>query len=547
MKLAARLAAAQQDPELVAAATAMGSGELDVAERRLKAVLRARPTDVAAIRMLAEVAARIGRYRDAEILLARALELAPEFHAARANYVTVLHRQSKFAQALAEAERLIAAEPGELGHLALKAAVLVRTGEYEGALAAYDRILAAFPDHAAIWVSRGHVEKTIGRQHDSIASYRRAIALRPDFGDAWWSLANLKTAGFAERDVAAMTRSLSRATASADRYHLHFALGKALEDRGRYAESFAHYAEGNRLRRAELPYRIERTLGHVAASRALLTREALARLGPGGHDAADPIFIVGLPRAGSTLIEQILASHGEVEGTMELPDIGTIAAELGGRHRAASAAAGDCDEGYVARLLQLTPDERRALGQKYLDGTRIQRKTGRARFIDKMPNNFAHVGLIHLILPNATIIDARRHPLANGFSAFKQHFSRGQGFTYDLRDIGHYWRGYAELMAHYDAVLPGRVLQVRHERLLADPEREIRRILAHAGLPFEPACLAPHRNPRPVRTASSEQVRRPLARAPDQSWRNYAEWLGPLVETLGDAPAAYEADPHGSP
>jgi len=533
MTLAARLAAAQNDPELVAAAAAMGAGQLDVAERRLKAVLRARPVDVAAIRMLAEVAARIGRYRDAEVLLARALELAPEFHAARANYVTVLHRQSKFGLALAEAERLIAAEPHDLGHLALQAAVLVRTGEYEAALQAYDRILAAFPDNAPMWVSRAHVLKTIGRQADSIGAYRRAIALRPTFGDAWWSLANLKTAQFGSGDIAQMRKALADATDAADRYHLHFALGKALEDAGDYAESFEHYAEGNRLRREELPYRAERTTAHVAASRALLTGEALAGLAPGGHDAVDPIFIVGLPRAGSTLIEQILASHSAVEGTMELPDIGTIAADLGGR---GSAGEGEHYQGgYIARLLELSPDQRRALGQRYLDGTRVQRKTARPRFIDKMPNNFAHIGLIHLILPNATIIDARRHPLANGFSAFKQHFSRGQGFTYDLRDIGLYWRDYAELMAHYDAVLPGRVLQVRHERLLADPEGEIRRILAHTGLAFEPACLAPHRNPRPVRTASSEQVRRPLARAPDQSWRHYDQWLGPLRQALGDA------------
>lgn len=540
MRLAERLAAAQRDPALVAAAAALAGGKLDVAERALKSILRERPTEVAAIRMLAEVAARVGRYRDAEALLARALAIAPDFHAARANYVTVLHRQSKFSEALDHSERLIAAEPADLGHLALKAAVLVRTGEYEAALAAYRRVLEAFPDNAPIWISLGHVLKTIGRQAESVDAYRRAIALCPTLGDAWWSLANLKTVRFDDADLAAMRSALNAADRLVDRYHLHFALGKALEERADFAPSFARYAEGNALRRAELPYRAERTTAHVRASCEALTRDAFDHAGPGGEEAFDPIFIVGLPRAGSTLIEQILASHSQVEGTMELPDIGTIAAEIGGRGGARSE--GDEEEaGYLPRLLSLTADERRALGRRYLAGTRIQRKTGRPRFIDKMPNNFAHIGLIHLILPNATIIDARRHPMANCFSAYKQHFSRGQGFTYDLGDLGLYWRNYAALMAHFDQVLPGRVLQVRHERLLADPEGEIRRLLAHAGLEFEPGCLAPHRNPRPVRTASSEQVRQPLAASPDESWKNYAEWLSPLREALDGQDAAYEA------
>ena len=535
MSLAARLAAAQGDPELVAAAAALAAGKLDIAERGLKGALRRDPTDVAAIRMLAEVAGRLGRYRDAESLLARCLELAPDFHAARANYVTVLHRQSKFALALSEADRLIAAEPHDLGHLASRAAVLVRTGEYEAALAAYRTILARHPDQPRLWISMGHVLKTIGRREDSVAAYRTAAAQEPTLGDAWWSLANLKIVRLTDADLAAMERALASGPSAADRYHLYFALGKALEDRGEHARSFAHYAEGNRLRRLELPYRAESTTAHVDASSTLLTRTALAAR-TGGHPSDDPIFIVGLPRAGSTLLEQILASHSAVEGTMELPDIGTIAADLGGR----GGPRDDKDEsGYIGRLLALSEAERRALGQRYLDGTRIQRKTGRPRFIDKMPNNFAHVGLIHLILPNATIIDARRHPMANGFSAFKQHFSRGQGFTYDLRDLGLYWRDYAQLMAHYDEILPGRVHRVFHEALLADPAREIHALLAHARLPFEAACLAPERNDRPVRTASSEQVRQPLARAPDESWRRYDEWLGPLREALGPAACFY--------
>ena len=530
MTLAERLAAAQRDPAMVDAALALGANRLDVAERALRQRLRDDPVDVVAIRMMAELAGRLGRYRDAEKLLARALELAPDFHAARANYVTVLHRQSRFVAALAEAERLIAAEPHDVGHLALKAAVLVRTGGYHEAIAAYRTILARHPDQPRLWISLGHVLKTIGAQAESVAAYREATAREASLGDAWWSLANLKTVALDDGDLAAMRAALEGPVSNADRYHLHFALGKALEDRGAWAESFGHYAQGNRLRRAELPYDPARTTAHREASRALLTADAFAQRDGGGHPSDEPIFVVGLPRSGSTLVEQILASHPEVEGTMELPDIGTIAADLGGR------GAGDEkeeDAGYLSRLLALSPEERYVLGQRYLDGTRIQRKTDRPRFIDKMPNNFAHVGLIRLILPNAAIIDTRRHPMANGFSAFKQHFSRGQGFTYDLAELGRYWRDYARLMAHYDSVLPGHVHRIEHEALLADPEPHIRALLDHCRLPFDPACLQPHKTQRAVRTASSEQVRRPINSDAVDRWRHYAPWLGPLREALG--------------
>jgi tetratricopeptide (TPR) repeat protein len=522
--LAACLAAASRDPAMVEAALALQQNRLDIAERHSRARLRADPLDVAAIRMMAELAARLGRYPDAEKLLARALELA------RANYVTVLHRQSKFVQALAEAERLIADDPADLGHLAAKAAVLVRTGGYDEAIALYRRILDAFPEQPRLWISLGHVYKTVGRREESVAAYRRAIAQEPTLGDAWWSLANLKTVRLAADDIAAMQAALARATAAADRYHLHFSLGKAFEDAGAWEQAFGHYAEGNRLRRAELPYDAARTTEHVRQSRALLTREAFASRAGGGHPAHDPIFIVGLPRAGSTLIEQILASHSLVEGTMELPDIGTIAADLGGRGKHEE----DDPAGYLRALLDLSAEQRHALGRRYLEGTRVQRKTAAPRFIDKMPNNFAHIGLIHLILPKATIIDARREAMATCFSAFKQHFSRGQGFTYDLTDLGHYWRDYAALMAHFDAVLPGRVHRVEHEALVADPEHEIRALLAHCGLAFEPACLTPHLNARAVRTASAEQVRRPINAEALDHWRNFAPWLGPLRAALDD-------------
>lgn len=530
LNLAARLDAAQRDPVLIEAALALQQGRLDAAEQGLRARLRSDPVDVAAIRMMAELAARLGRYGDAEKLLARALELAPDFHAARANYVTVLHRQSKFRAAHAEADRLIAAQPHDYGHLALKAAVLVRTGGYDEATELYKRILAKFPDQPRLWISLGHVLKTVGDEQNSIAAYREAIAQAPMLGDAWWSLANLKTVALDGADRAAMAAALTEADNVSDRYHLHFALGKAHEDAGEWKRAFDHYTEGNRLRRAELPYNADRNHEHMRASCALLTRAAFATRGEGGNASDDPIFVVGLPRSGSTLIEQILASHSQVEGTMELPDIGTIAADLGGRGKE-----DDDPAGYLPRLLALSVAERAELGRRYLAGTRVQRKTSAPRFIDKMPNNFQHIGLIHLILPNATIIDARRGAMATGFSCFRQHFSRGQGFTYDLTDIGRYWRDYAALMAHFDGVLPGRIYRVQHEQLVADPEGEIRKLLDHCGLEFEPACLRPHESRRPVRTASSQQVRRPINPDALDHWRRFEPWLGPLKNALGDA------------
>jgi len=311
-----------------------------------------------------------------------------------------------------------------------------------------------------------------------------------------------------------------------DRFHLHFALGKALEDRGRAEPAFAHYAEGNRLRRAGIDYDPEEISGHVRRSTALFTAGFLAAREGQGCPAPDPIFILGMPRAGSTLIEQILASHPQVEGTMELPDIPALAKGLGARKLKSEPSA------YPECLADLGADQLRALGEDYLETTRVQRKTDRPFFIDKMPNNWAHVGLIRLILPNARIIDARRHPLACCFSNFKQHFARGQGFSYDLAELGLYYRDYVTLMAHFDAVQPGRIHLMLNEALIDDPEAEVRRLLDHLGLPFDPACLRFHENERAVRTASSEQVRRPINREGIDAWRAYELWLGPLKDAL---------------
>ena len=535
---ARQIKASVQDPELIEAAEALCDNRLAVAERLLRDILKRRPTDVAAIRMLAETGARLGQYEDAEKLLARCMELAPGFVAARYNYAVVLHRQNKSAEAVVQIDRLLEQEPRSASYRNLRAAALVRIGEYGQAIDSYDTLLKEHPTQPLGWMSYGHALKTVGRTGDSIAAYRRSIELLPRLGEAWWSLANLKTLRFSDADVQAMRGQLERSDLGPeDGYHLHFALGKALEDAGDYAGSMQHYLQGNALRRVGVDYDPEQTSDHVRRSKALFTQAFFDEHAGVGSDAPDPIFVVGLPRAGSTLIEQMLSSHSQVEGTMELPDIIAMTRRLGGRKRP-----GDVSV-YPEALAGLEPAEFKALGEGFLDSTRVQRKLGRPFFIDKMPNNFAHVGLIHLILPRAKIIDARRHPLGGCFSAFKQHFARGQTFTYDLGDIGRYYADYVELMAHFDAVLPGRVHRVIYEEMVADPEREVRRLLDYCGLPFEESCLRFHETERAVRTASSEQVRQPIFTDAVDHWRNYEPWLQPLKDALGPVLAAYPSAP----
>ncbi len=532
----AAIDAAVHDGALREAALALLENRLERAEPVLKGRLRENPFDVAAIRMLAELAGRLGRNGDAEALLRRALELAPGFVAARANLATVLHRQNKTAEALVELDRLSGEDPGKPGHANLRAAVLGRIGEFADAIALYEDILTRGEGqgHAAgqpkIWMSYGHALKTVGRQDESIAAYRRAAALRPCFGEAWWSIANLKTVTLGVAEIAAMQGGLGDSTASEDdRLHLHFALAKALDDAHEPLAAFDHYASGNAMRRALLPYDAAATTSAVDAAIALFDHAFFAARSDQGCPDPDPVFILGLPRSGSTLIEQILSSHSQVEGTMELPDIPALAAGLG-------------REGtYPQCLARLSPERLRTLGESYIARTRIQRREGKPLFIDKLPNNWLHLGLITTILPRARIIDARRHPLDCGYSNFRQHFARGQAFSYDLADIGRYYRDYVRMMAHFDAVLPGRVHRVIHEDLLADPEAEVRRLLGALDLPFETGCLEFHQSRRAVRTASSEQVRRPINRDGVDHWRAVTRHLGPLRAALDGLDEIYPA------
>ncbi|HSD75664.1 MAG TPA: sulfotransferase [Steroidobacteraceae bacterium] len=527
-----------RDPHLMEAGAALCENRIAVAEQLLRQHLKLQPTDVTAMRMLAEVAARLGRNRDAQTLLERCLELAPSFAPARHNYAVVLHRQNKHVEALAEVNRLLALDARNPGYRNLKAAVLARLGEVEQAIEVYAAVLAEYPNQAKAWMSYGHALKTAGRQGDSIGAYRKSIELAPHLGEAYWSLANLKTFRFGAGEVDAMRAQLAHADLSSeDRLHFHFALGKSLEDAAAFKESFDHYFEGNNLRRSAISYDPEETAAHVRRSKALFSREFFAQRSGTGAPSADPIFIVGLPRSGSTLIEQILSSHPAVEGTQELPDIIAMARTLGGRKTRAQASK------YPEILAALSGAELRELGEQYLGQTRIQRKTDAPFFIDKMPNNFGHIGLIHLILPNSRIIDARRHPLGCCLSGFKQHFAQGQHFTYGLNEIGRYYHDYVELMAHFDAVLPGRVHRVIYESLVENTEHEVRSLLDYCGLPFDERCLRFYENERAVRTASSEQVRQPIFRDGVDHWRHYEPWLDPLKEALGPVLEAYPRVP----
>ncbi len=522
-------ASGRYPPRLVDAALALHDNRLGEAEPLLKAQLRDDPFDVAAIRMLAELAGRIGRYRDSEALLRRAIELSPAFTAARANLALVLYRLNRPSEAIAELDTVVAEDPDNPGHANLQAAAFGRIGQFDDAIALYERVLADTPAQPRVWMSYGHMLKTVGRQADGVAAYRRAITLLPTLGEAWWSLANLKTVTFDAADIAAMQAALAQPDIVAeDRFHLDFALGKAFEDQRQAAQAFAHYAAGNARRRTALAYNAAETSAFVDRSIASFTGAAFAARAGQGAAARDPIFILGMPRAGSTLIEQILASHSQIEGTSELPDIPMLARR---------------DADYPAGVLDWPADRLRATGEEYLQRTRIQRRTDRPFFIDKLPNNWARVPLIHLIMPNARIIDARRHPLGCCFSNFKQHFARGQGFSYALEDMGRYYRDYVRLMAHVDAVLPGRVHRIFYEDMVDDTERTVRALLAACGLDFEPACLAFHETERAVRTASSEQVRRPIFREGTDAWKPFEPWLDPLKAALGDVLEAYPAVP----
>ncbi len=534
-------------PEIVTAFSMFADGEIHDAESVVRQYLLTHGDHIEGMRLLAQIGMRMDVLDDAEFLLENILRMAPAYDAARYDYTLVLLQRHKHGRAREELATLLRGDPANRAYRTTLATIDAGVGRYESAIPLYREILRESPRDPDLHLSLAHALKTVGRTPEAIESYQAAIGINPNFGEAYWSLANLKTYRFSDVDVANMRRGEATPKIPLkDRYHLCFALGKALEDEGHYAESFIYYERGNALKKPECRYRPEITDRNTRLQKALCTREFFdARRGfgyaatapadqAGGHPT--PIFIVGLPRSGSTLIEQILASHSRVEGTMELADIPRLVQELQGRESTVA------EPLYPQVLANYGADDFARMGEQYLRDTQIYRggKPGAAFFIDKMPNNFRHLGLVHLMLPNAKIIDARREPMACCFGNFKQLFASGQQFTYSFEDIARYYRKYEELMSHWDAVLPGRVLRVQHEDVVADLDASVRRILDFCGLDLEPGCVDFHRTRRTVHTASSEQVRRPINRDGLDQWRHYEPWLGPLKEALGMPASAHE-------
>jgi len=520
-------------PEIVRAGSLFSDGDPSAAEDILRAYLQNSGNHVEALRLLARIEHAHNAFDEAQLLLEDALKLTPNYRAARLDYIRVLLDAQKYLQAYERIDALLRLEPGNKDLFSLYATANAGLGRHHAAIEVYRQLLSASPAFSELHVALGHSLKGVGRQMEAIESYHSAAAIRPSFGDAYWSLANLKTYRFSEDEIARMRAAeAAPGTQNVDRYHLCFALGKAYEDRHEYAESWQFYERGNALKRAEGLYDPEITETSTRKQVEVCTAEFFAVRAGVGTPEPDPIFIVGLPRSGSTLVEQILASHSKVEGTQELPDLPRIVNKLEGRRS-------DPDSPrYPGVLAELEPENFRRLGEQYLTDTRAYRGD-KPFFLDKMPNNFRHIGLIHLILPNAKIVDVRREPMACCFSNLKQLFASGQEFTYSIQGIARYYRSYLELMRHWDTVLPGRVIRVWYEDIVQDLEANVQRILKFCGLEFEPACVEFYETARSVCTASSEQVRQPIFREGLFQWRNYGPWLGALKDGLGDALIRY--------
>jgi len=522
-------------PELVTVSSLLQERKLYKAEKLCRAFLQKTPHHIEAMRLLALIGMELLVYDDAEFLLESCVELRPDYWPARLDYVRVLHKRQKFDKALEQARILRDAHRENWLFELTLANENVAVGNFDEALNTYDRVISEHPEFEQVHLSRGHALKTIGRLDEGIESYRGAYRARPDYGDAYWSLANLKTYRFTDREIEQMRKQVERSeTSTVDRFHFCFALGKALEDREEFEESFEWYERGNALRMSGLRYdpdRVERAMQRQVET---CTAEFFRDKAGVGSDHDDPIFVVGLPRSGSTLLEQILASHSQIDGTMELPNIIATAHRLNGRLLVSDEAR------YPSILTELKNKHLCKLADAYIADTSIHRK-GAPRFVDKMPNNFLHVGLIHLMFPRAKIVDARRHPMACCFSGFKQLFADGQEFTYGIDEITRYYRSYVALMRHWDDVLPGKVLRVHYEQVVEDAEGQVRRLLEFVGVPFEAACLDFHKTERSVRTPSSEQVRQPIYRRGLDYWRNYEPFLARMREALEDEIRAYPA------
>ncbi len=520
-------------PELLTASSLIHEDRLFLAEQLCRQYLRKDKKHPEGMRLLAEIGNQLQILDDAEFLLESCVEFHPGFHRARLEYVQVLHKRQKFQKALEQAQILYELAPENIAFEIALANEFQAVGEFEKALESYDSALTKNPKLPSVLTAKGHALKTVGRTDEAIATYQKAYATQADYGDAFWSLANLKTYRFSDAELEHMREAESeQAIDLNDRIHMCFALGKAYEDRAQYDDSFEFYERGNALKKEQTRYDPARFEAEFELQKSLFTEEFFAeRQGFGASDNA-PIFVVGLPRAGSTLLEQILASHSQIDGTMELANVIGLAHRLNGKKRQQS------ETPYPGILQSLDSDKFASFGEAFIKDTAFHRQGG-THFVDKMPNNFRHIALIQLMLPNAKIIDARRHPMACCFSGFKQLFAEGQEFTYGLNSIGRYYKAYVDLMDHYQAALPNRILKVQHEDVIADLEGQVRRMLDYLELPFEQSCVEFHKTERAVRTPSSEQVRQPIYSTGMDQWRNFESHLDPLVDALGEAREHY--------
>ena len=513
-------------PSLLYIDQIMNEGRLGIAEKRCREFLKKNPTHTYAMSQLAEIANRLGYFDDAETLLNKAVEFKPNDGELRMKYAMVLRKKQKFAETMKQVNILCEQFPNNIAYQAQRGSELMQNGEHERAVDLFNSLLEKNPYNFSSLTSRGHAQKTLGKTNEAIESYKAAYGIKPDHGEAFFSLSNLKTYSFTDSEIEKIDSQLNRIDLSLkEKVYFHFALSQALESKGEFNEAFYHLNRGNEIKRDQSKYSIERMNDELQAQIDVCNDDFFKNLGEGGCNTKDPIFILGLPRAGSTLIEQILASHSMIDGTLELPNILSLAQSLRGDDIYGKAGK------YPKIMSNFTSDQRVNMGKKFIDETMMHRD-GAPMFTDKMPNNFRHIGLIHLIMPNAKIIDARRYPLDCCFSMFKQLFAQGQEFSYGLKEAGSYYNSYVKLMNHWDKVLPGKVLRVNNEDVIDDLEGQVKRILNFIEIPFEENCVSFYKTERSVRTASSEQVRQPINRKGMGRWKPYAKHLKPLVESI---------------
>ena len=505
----------------------LNEGKLGIAEEKCREFLKQYPTNTYAMSLLSDIADRLGYFDDAEFLLESAVKLSPSDGELRMKYAMILRKKQKFAKTMEQVNILCEKFPENLSYQAQKASEIMQNGDHKGAIDLFDDILKKNPYNFSILTSKGHAQKTLGESDRAINSYQTAYQVKQDHGEAFFSLANLKTYEFSKNELNIMREQLQRVDLTMrDKAYFHFALAQGCEAVGEYDEAFFHLDSGNKIKNKQSKYSIERMDKELQAQIDVCDELFFEKHGQGGHETKDPIFILGLPRAGSTLIEQILASHSMIDGTLELPNILSMAQSLRGDDIYGK------EGNYPKSMENLSLEKRIAMGEKFISDTSMHRNEA-PRFTDKMPNNFRHIGLIHLIMPNAKIIDARRYPLDCCFSMFKQLFAQGQEFTYGLTEAGSYYKSYIKLMNHWDQVLPNKILRVNNEDIIDDLEGQVVKMLNFLELPFEESCITFYETDRSVRTASSEQVRKPINKAGMDRWKPYAKYLGPLLDGLG--------------